>query len=68
MGKNWAIAIGINNYSNLRHLKYAEADAQAMGEWFKQEAKFEQVFYLPKIHQTFPPNLLRFLLTLPMVI
>ncbi len=48
MGKNWAIAIGINDYSNLRHLKYAEADAKAMGDWFKQEAKFEQVFLFTK--------------------
>ena len=48
MGKNWAIAIGINNYSNLRHLKYAEADAKAMGDWCKQEAKFEQVFLFTK--------------------
>ena len=44
MGKNWAIAIGINNYSNLRNLKYAEADAKAMEDWCKQEAKFEEVF------------------------
>ncbi len=44
MGKNWAIAIGINNYSNLWNLKYAKADAEAMRDWFQQEAKFDEVF------------------------
>ena len=44
MGKNWAITIGINNYSNLRHLKYAKADAEEMKGWFQEEAKFDEVF------------------------
>ena len=44
MGKNWAIEIGINNYSNLWNLKYAKADAEAMRDWFQQEAKFDEVF------------------------
>ncbi len=41
---NWAISIGINSYSNLQHLKYAKRDAEAMGNWFKEKAKFDQVF------------------------
>ena len=44
MGKNWAIAIGINYYDNLQPMKYAQRDAEAMQAWFQQEAKFDQVF------------------------
>ncbi|WP_414543713.1 SUMF1/EgtB/PvdO family nonheme iron enzyme [Nostoc sp. CCY0012] len=58
MGKNWAIAIGINQYNNLQDLNYAKRDAEAMAIWFKQEAKFEQVFLFtddsPPI-PTYPP-------------
>ena len=39
MAKNWAIAIGINNYSSLKHLRYAKLDAEAMAAWFKTEAE-----------------------------
>ncbi|WP_231510249.1 caspase family protein [Fischerella sp. PCC 9605] len=35
MGRNWAIAVGINNYDNLQALKYAKRDAEAMYAWFK---------------------------------
>ena len=48
MGRNWAISVGINNYSNLRNLKYAEADAKAMADWFKNEVKFDEVFLFTK--------------------
>ncbi|HLO86864.1 MAG TPA: SUMF1/EgtB/PvdO family nonheme iron enzyme, partial [Nostocaceae cyanobacterium] len=44
MGKNWAIVVGINNYDNLQPLKYAKRDAEKMQAWFKNEAKFDQVF------------------------
>ncbi|PAX60702.1 SUMF1/EgtB/PvdO family nonheme iron enzyme [Brunnivagina elsteri] len=37
MGKNWAIAIGINNYDNLQPLKYAQRDAEVMATWFGEE-------------------------------
>jgi formylglycine-generating enzyme required for sulfatase activity/uncharacterized caspase-like protein len=43
MGKNWAIAIGINDYDNLQTLKYAQRDAEEMQHWF-EEAGFEEVF------------------------
>ncbi|MGB3651281.1 MAG: SUMF1/EgtB/PvdO family nonheme iron enzyme [Rivularia sp. (in: cyanobacteria)] len=43
MGKNWAIAIGINNYDNLQPLKYAQRDAEEMQHWF-EGAGFDQVF------------------------
>jgi uncharacterized caspase-like protein len=44
MGKNWAIAIGINNYNNLQSLKYDQRDAEVMAIWFREEAKFDEVF------------------------
>ncbi|WGV23926.1 SUMF1/EgtB/PvdO family nonheme iron enzyme [Halotia branconii] len=44
MGRNWAIAIGINRYENLRSLNFAKRDASVMATWFQQEARFEQVF------------------------
>jgi uncharacterized caspase-like protein len=44
MGKNWAIAIGINQYDNLKSLKYAKGDAEAMKAWCEREAGFERVF------------------------
>ncbi|MGK7894594.1 MAG: caspase domain-containing protein, partial [Xenococcus sp. (in: cyanobacteria)] len=59
MGRNWAIAIGINNYENLSSLKYAKQDAEAITSWFKQEAQFDEVFLFtadsPPIDQTNPP-------------
>jgi formylglycine-generating enzyme required for sulfatase activity len=59
MGKNWAIAVGINTYDNLQPLKYAERDAEAMAAWFRQEAKFDEVFlfteHSPPIYQANPP-------------
>ncbi len=44
MGKNWAISIGINKYDNLQDLNFAKRDAEAMAAWFREEAKFDQVF------------------------
>ncbi|MEH2238560.1 SUMF1/EgtB/PvdO family nonheme iron enzyme [Nostoc sp.] len=44
MAKNWAIAIGINQYNNLQHLNYAKLDAEAMRDWFQKEVRFDRVF------------------------
>ncbi|OBQ30289.1 MAG: peptidase C14 [Aphanizomenon flos-aquae MDT14a] len=44
MGNNWAISIGINQYDNLQPLNFAKRDAEAMAAWFREEAKFDQVF------------------------
>jgi formylglycine-generating enzyme required for sulfatase activity/uncharacterized caspase-like protein len=44
MSKNWAISIGINQYDNLQPLNFAKRDAEAMAAWFREEAKFDQVF------------------------
>ncbi len=45
MAKNWAIAIGINQYDNLQSLNYAQADAESMRDYFCQEVGFEQVYF-----------------------
>jgi len=44
MAQNWAIAVGINKYSNLQHLNYAKFDAMAMRDWLEREGKFDRVF------------------------
>jgi formylglycine-generating enzyme required for sulfatase activity/uncharacterized caspase-like protein len=47
MSKNWAIAIGINNYNpnNFKPLKYAKRDAESMRDFFLHEAKFDEVCF-----------------------
>jgi uncharacterized caspase-like protein len=45
MGKNWAIAIGINHYDNLQPLQYAQRDAAALRDFCLQDLGFEQVYY-----------------------
>ncbi len=44
MVKNWALAIGINQYDFLQPLKYAQRDAQLMQKLLCSEAGFERVF------------------------
>ena len=41
MAKNWVIAIGINEYDNLKSLKYAKRDAEAMKAWCEGEGGFD---------------------------
>ena len=45
MGKNWAICIGINEYYNLRPLKYAERDAQAFRDFCLHDAQFDHGYF-----------------------
>lgn len=45
MGRNWAIAIGINQYDNLVPLHYAKRDAEAVRDFCLQEVGFEKVYY-----------------------
>lgn len=57
MAKNWAIAIGINEYEHLaRPLQYAQRDAELMRDWLQHRAGFEKVYYYadnsPKIGNT----------------
>ena len=44
MTKNWAIAIGVNQYENMPTLKYAQRDAELMRDYFLNEAGFEKVY------------------------
>lgn len=44
-GRNYAITIGINTYSNIRSLDYAQQDAAAMRDYFRDELGFKQVWY-----------------------
>ncbi len=59
MGRNWAITIGVNDYYNLQPLRYAVRDATAMGDLFRQELGFEQVYHFavgaPPIPQDYGP-------------
>jgi formylglycine-generating enzyme required for sulfatase activity/uncharacterized caspase-like protein len=50
MAKNWAIAIGINEYINLQSLHYAKRDAESMQDFFK-EAGFDQVFLFTDVSE-----------------
>ena len=45
MGRNWAIAIGINQYDNLQSLRYAKRDAEAVRDFCLQDVGFETVYY-----------------------
>jgi uncharacterized caspase-like protein len=56
MGKNWAIAIGINSYDNLQSLKYAQRDAEVMAAWFGEEAKFDRIFLFTENSPPIPAN------------
>ncbi len=57
MAQNWAILIGINQYSYLEDLKYAKADAEAMFAWLKQEAEFKRLFLFTENSKPIPANL-----------
>ena len=41
MVKNWAIIIGINEYSYLEKLNFAKTDAEAMHRWLEQSGGFD---------------------------
>ncbi|MGB5631265.1 MAG: SUMF1/EgtB/PvdO family nonheme iron enzyme, partial [Waterburya sp.] len=41
MAKNWAIIIGINEYSYLDELNFAKTDAEAMHLWLQQSGGFD---------------------------
>lgn len=43
MGKNWAIAIGINDYQNMRRLKFARKDAEVVCQFFQETLHFDKV-------------------------
>ncbi|WP_414564981.1 MULTISPECIES: SUMF1/EgtB/PvdO family nonheme iron enzyme [unclassified Anabaena] len=45
MAKNWAIAIGINQYDYLQPLNYAKRDAQLMQQFLRQEVGCENIYF-----------------------
>lgn len=47
MARNWAIAIGINDYNpnNFRPLQYAMQDSEAVRDFFVNEADFDEVCF-----------------------
>ncbi len=47
MGQNWAIAVGINGYKNLKALHFAQRDAAAVRDYLRDElgCRPEQVYY-----------------------
>ncbi|NEO26234.1 MAG: peptidase C14, partial [Kamptonema sp. SIO4C4] len=55
-GRNWAIAIGINNYHNLQPLQYAQGDAEAVRNYFLGEVRFERVYYFSEVSPPIPQD------------
>jgi formylglycine-generating enzyme required for sulfatase activity/uncharacterized caspase-like protein len=45
MAKNWALAIGINQYDYLQPLNYAKQDAELVQQFLRNEAGFEKIFF-----------------------
>jgi formylglycine-generating enzyme required for sulfatase activity/uncharacterized caspase-like protein len=43
--QNWAICIGIDRYDNLQSLQYAKHDAEALRDFFENEAGFDKVYF-----------------------
>jgi formylglycine-generating enzyme required for sulfatase activity/uncharacterized caspase-like protein len=61
MGRNWAIAIGINGYCHMQKLNYAKQDAEAVRDYFHQDLQFEQIYHFtddsPPIQQDYGDDL-----------
>ncbi|MBD2439607.1 SUMF1/EgtB/PvdO family nonheme iron enzyme [Nostoc sp. FACHB-110] len=45
MAKNWAIAVGINQYDYLQRLNYAKRDAESIQHFLCNKAGFEKIFF-----------------------
>jgi hypothetical protein len=45
MGRHWAIAVGISQYSYIESLQYAHRDAESIRNFLTQHSAFEQVYY-----------------------
>ncbi|NER00930.1 MAG: caspase family protein [Cyanothece sp. SIO2G6] len=45
MGRNIGIVIGINGYTNMPNLAYAERDAALIRQYFEQAIQFDQVYH-----------------------
>ena len=58
MAKNWAIIIGINEYSYLENLNFAKTDAKTMHHWLEQSGRFDKegLFLFTDDSQPIPTN------------
>ena len=56
MAKNWAIAIGINQYRNLQPLQFAVRDADAMQSFFQQDLNIQPVYHFTDNSPTIPQD------------
>lgn len=56
MARNWAICIGINDYYNLKPLKYAQRDAEAMRDFCLNEARFEKAYFFAEGSPSIPSD------------
>lgn len=45
MSQNWAICIGIDRYDNLQSLQFAKRDAEALRDFFENDAGFDKVYF-----------------------
>ncbi|MEL6491421.1 MAG: GUN4 domain-containing protein [Cyanobacteria bacterium J06621_3] len=56
MAKNWAVSVGVNNYSNLQSLKYAKQDANRIRDFLINRAGFDQVFLFTEDSPVIPAS------------
>src|SRR3954449_5969935 len=56
MSQNWAICIGIDQYDNLQPLQYAKRDAEALRDFFQNEAGFDKVYYFAEDASPIPTD------------
>ena len=56
MSKNWAITIGINNYSYLLPLSYGVRDADMVCELLEQELEFSRVYHFTDTSAPITPD------------
>ena len=61
MGKNWAIAIGIDDYQNMTPLQFAQRDAEAVRDFFLKELRFDRVdLFVKKSPEAQDPPLIHY--------
>ncbi|MGC2199428.1 MAG: SUMF1/EgtB/PvdO family nonheme iron enzyme [Stellaceae bacterium] len=56
MSQNWAICIGIDRYDNLQSLQYAKRDAEALRDFFENEAGFDKVYFFAEDASPIPTD------------
>lgn len=56
MSKNWAITVGVNNYSYLQPLSHAVRDADMLCDLFEQELQFGKVYHFTDTSKPITPD------------